>query len=179
MDVRNLGTTALTVRLLLEDPMGGPPVDEAVTSFGAVLPAGSEWTHVAFPVSAASLTALSGSTSTLLGQVTLLRIIHSPTTDDAVPVIGVLGVDNITAAAAAIPEPASVLLAVPALLAFRAGRRRSGTLRHHGLAYADPGASYYEERYGNACYPNLQRRAKSLGFVLQEANRTPASPGVS
>jgi transposase len=52
------------------------------------------------------------------------------------------------------------------------------TLRH-GLAYADPGASYYEERYRQRVLSNLQRRAKSLGFVLQEANRTPASPGVS
>jgi hypothetical protein len=52
------------------------------------------------------------------------------------------------------------------------------TLRH-GLAYADPGASYYEERYKQRVLSNLQRRAKSLGFVLQAANPTPASVGVS
>jgi transposase len=42
------------------------------------------------------------------------------------------------------------------------------TLRH-GMTYADPGASYYEERYGARVLGNLQRRAKSLGYVLQEA----------
>jgi transposase len=42
------------------------------------------------------------------------------------------------------------------------------TLRH-GMAYADPGASYYEERYRARVLLNLQRRAKSLGYVLQEA----------
>jgi transposase len=42
------------------------------------------------------------------------------------------------------------------------------TLRH-GIDYADPGASYYEERYRARVLASLQRRAKSLGFVLQEA----------
>ncbi|NPD70201.1 IS110 family transposase (plasmid) [Lichenicola cladoniae] len=42
------------------------------------------------------------------------------------------------------------------------------TLRH-GMAYADPGASYYEDRYKRRVLTNLERRAKSLGYVLQEA----------
>jgi transposase len=42
------------------------------------------------------------------------------------------------------------------------------TLRH-GMDYADPGASYYEERYRARVLANLQRRAKSLGYMLQEA----------
>jgi transposase len=42
------------------------------------------------------------------------------------------------------------------------------TLRH-GMAYTDPGAAYYEERYRRRVLNNLQRRAKSLGYVLQEA----------
>jgi transposase len=46
------------------------------------------------------------------------------------------------------------------------------TLRH-GMAYADPGASYYEERYKQRVLTNLERRAKSLGYTLQEAT-TPA-----
>jgi transposase len=41
------------------------------------------------------------------------------------------------------------------------------TLRH-GMDYADPGASYYEERYRARVLANLQRRAKSLGYVLQQ-----------
>jgi transposase len=42
------------------------------------------------------------------------------------------------------------------------------TLRH-GMAYADPGASYYEERHRVRALANPKRRAKSLGYVLQEA----------
>jgi len=52
------------------------------------------------------------------------------------------------------------------------------TLRH-GTAYADPGASYYEERYKQRVLANLQRRAKSLGFMLQPASPEPAGAGVS
>lgn len=43
------------------------------------------------------------------------------------------------------------------------------TLRH-GLDYRDPGASYYEERYRQRVLTNLQRRAKSLGYVLQKSS---------
>ena len=50
------------------------------------------------------------------------------------------------------------------------------TLRH-GMSYADPGASYYEERYRQRVLHNLRRRAKALGFVLQEQNA--AQPVVS
>jgi len=50
MDLQNQGATDLTIRLLFENPMGGPPTDEAVTSFGAVLPAHSAWMHFLFPV---------------------------------------------------------------------------------------------------------------------------------
>ena len=41
------------------------------------------------------------------------------------------------------------------------------TLRH-GMAYTDPGAGYYEDRYRERVLRNLRRRAKSLGFVLVE-----------
>ena len=43
------------------------------------------------------------------------------------------------------------------------------TLRH-GMAYTDPGASYYEERYRQRVLTNLRRRAKSLGYVMQVAD---------
>lgn len=43
------------------------------------------------------------------------------------------------------------------------------TLRH-GMEYSDPGASHYEERYRRRVLTNLERRAKSLGYVLQEAS---------
>jgi transposase len=35
-----------------------------------------------------------------------------------------------------------------------------------GLTYADPGASYYEERYRQRVIHNLHRRARDLGFTL-------------
>jgi transposase len=41
------------------------------------------------------------------------------------------------------------------------------TLRH-GMTYKDPGASHYEERYRSRVLGNLKRRAKSLGYDLQE-----------
>jgi hypothetical protein len=46
------------------------------------------------------------------------------------------------------------------------------------MDYADPGASYYEERYRHRVLINLQRRAKAFGYVLQKAGPTPAM-GVS
>src|SRR3954466_6392352 len=49
----------------------------------------------------------------------------------------------------------------------------------HGMDYADPGASYSEERYQQRVLANLQRRAKSLGYVLQQADTAPAAVGVS
>ncbi len=43
------------------------------------------------------------------------------------------------------------------------------TLRH-GMEYSDPGASHYEERYRRRVLANLERRAKSLGYILHEAS---------
>ena len=42
------------------------------------------------------------------------------------------------------------------------------TLRY-GMNYADPGATYYEERYRQRILENLRRRAQDLGYVLQES----------
>jgi transposase len=39
----------------------------------------------------------------------------------------------------------------------------------HGMSYTDPGAAYYDERYRKRVPANLQRRAKSFGYVLHEA----------
>jgi len=52
------------------------------------------------------------------------------------------------------------------------------TLRH-GMSYADPGSAYYEDRYRQRVLSNLQRRAKSLGFILQRAEGAIAQAGVS
>jgi transposase len=52
------------------------------------------------------------------------------------------------------------------------------TLRY-GMSYADPGAAYYEERYRQRVLNNLQRRAKSLGFVLNRVDVGPTEAAVS
>jgi transposase len=48
-----------------------------------------------------------------------------------------------------------------------------------GMDYIDPGAAYDEERYRRRVLTNLQRRAKSLGYVLQEATAVPTAMAVS
>jgi hypothetical protein len=49
----------------------------------------------------------------------------------------------------------------------------------HGMSYADPGATYYEDRYKQRVLANLQRRAKSFGLVLQQPDPGPVQVGVS
>lgn len=121
MHLKNLGSTDLTVRLYFEDPIPGPPLNEAVTG-GAFLQAGSNWTHVVFQVSPASLTVLQGSAATLLGNTRVLRIYSGGADFPPDPVVAVLGVDNIQA----VPEPASVALMLGGLVAVAgvAARRR-------------------------------------------------------
>jgi len=114
MDLINLGQSDLTIRLLFEDPMGGPPVDEAVTTFGAFLPAQSGWQHFVFPVLGPNLTAIEGNAWAALANATLLRIVNAPSAGDAVQQIGILGVDNI-ASVAAVPEPSTILLCLAGL----------------------------------------------------------------
>jgi transposase len=46
----------------------------------------------------------------------------------------------------------------------------------YGMAYQDPGATYYEEQYRQRVLKGLRRRAKELGYELQEAT---AVEGVS
>jgi hypothetical protein len=70
--------------------------------------------HFAFPISSSDLSAVTGSATAVLTNATLLRIANSPAIGNAAQQVGVLGVDNITAAAgaAAVPEPGTVLLAL-------------------------------------------------------------------
>jgi len=105
MDVRNLGNVDLTVRLYFEDPIPGPPQNEAVSE-GFLVPAGG-WTHLLFDISPQALTVLQGDASVLLANTTVLRIFHSPVADfPGEPVAGVLGIDNIQA----VPEPSTIAL---------------------------------------------------------------------
>ena len=47
----------------------------------------------------------------------------------------------------------------------------------HGMAYQDPGTSYYEERYRKRVVHNLERRATQMGYSLVPV--TVSLPGVS
>jgi hypothetical protein len=84
-------------------------------------------------------------------------------------------------AAASVGRTDTALGAFFRRLAVRAGKAKAvtatarkiavllyNTLRH-GMAYVDPGADYYEERYRKRTLENLRRRAESLGFSLVEA----------
>jgi transposase len=46
------------------------------------------------------------------------------------------------------------------------------------MSYRDPGADHYEQQYRTRVLAKLQRRAKSLGFVLQAIPEEP-NPAVS
>ena len=132
MDVQNLSTADLFLRLAFEDPMGGPPADVAFSTAPIILPASSGWTHVVFPVDVADLTAGLGSVNTALSNTTLLRLYHSDTPNFPNPVFPIpaiaaqLGVDNIQALASPVPEPATcvLLLGGGAAALRRVGRAR-------------------------------------------------------
>ncbi|HEU4428837.1 MAG TPA: hypothetical protein VFT98_08785 [Myxococcota bacterium] len=125
IDLLNLGPTDLSIRLFLENPMGGPPVDTAVTD-AVLLPVGQGWVHVSFAVSASDLTVLTGDVDTLLANVTALRIFHSPNAEFPGPaIVTQLGIDDVTA----LPEPSGALLIIAALAALAAQPRARRRLR--------------------------------------------------
>jgi PEP-CTERM motif len=114
MDVNNLGTTDLYLRLVFEDPMFGPPSNVAFSTNSIFLPAGSGWTSVTFLIRPEDLTAGIGDVFSALTGATAIRLYHSTNPNFPNPVFPIpavqaqLGVDNIRAAA--IPEPATLLL---------------------------------------------------------------------
>ena len=123
MDVINLGTTELSLRLLFEDPIPGPPLNIAISDDPIVLAPGSGWTHVSFPITPAALIPLLGTEVAALSQATLVRLFHGDgDTFPPQPIVASLGVDNISAVA----EPSTVMLLLPAIALMRArGRRRA------------------------------------------------------
>jgi hypothetical protein len=121
MDVLNLGNTDLSLRLLFEDPVAGPPSNVAASTVGVALPAGGSWTSVVFPIAPGDLTALMGTVEDALGGATVMRLFHaSAIAFPGEPLVAQLGVDNVRA----VPEPSATLLVACGLAAL-AGRRRA------------------------------------------------------
>jgi hypothetical protein len=90
-DLRNLGTSDLVIRVLLESASGG-----FVSLDAAPLPAGSGWQSAQFRLRPELLDGV-GDLDATLRSLARLRILHAPTVAGAEPVAGMLGVDNVTA----------------------------------------------------------------------------------
>jgi hypothetical protein len=130
MDVKNFGPSDVFLRLLFEHMTipNTPPVDLALSKNYIQVAAGSDWTHIVFPIDPGSLLALLGTADGALGTTTVMRIFSNPDPTffgpgNGPPAIAVtLGVDNI----AAIPEPATAVL-IAAGIGAVAWRRRSAS----------------------------------------------------
>jgi hypothetical protein len=116
MDVNNLGSTDLFLRLMFADPTVGPPANLAFTD-AILVPAGSGWTPISFFFDVANLSAGLGDITTALTNTTEIRLYHSPAPNFPNPVFPIsavtaqLGVDNIQAQA--VPEvPPGMLLSM-------------------------------------------------------------------
>lgn len=124
MDLNNFGPSDLSLRVLFEDPMGGPPANIAFSSDAIVLPAGSGWTSVIFPVSLADLTAGQGDGAAALMNTTAMRIFHNPLPASPGPAVeALLGIDNIEALPP-IPAPSALVLASLGVLTLLSRGRR-------------------------------------------------------
>lgn len=122
VDVINLGATDVSLRLAVGDPSSGSVENRAFSKNAIVLPSGSGWTHVVFPITTDDLSPIFGDAASALAGVTELRILHSPSGGyQGTPSTAQIGVDNITA----LPEPGTGALLGLGVVALSARRRRA------------------------------------------------------
>lgn len=113
MDLRNLGSTDLSLRLMFTDVVG----NRAISSEAVSLASGGGWLSALFAVGPGTLNANGG----VLSAVTQMTLIHAPVAVfPPSPVVGLLGVDNVTA----VPEPGAALLLGAGLVVLMAALRR-------------------------------------------------------
>jgi hypothetical protein len=121
MDLKNFGSTALTIRIAFK--IGTGQFDPGyVSTTGFSLAVGSDWQHATFSLS--DMNAANGSPGTLnsvLSNPAEMRILHSAAANTVRGdiIVGMLGVDNIRA----VPEPASAGLVALGLGALALRRR--------------------------------------------------------
>lgn len=114
MDLNNLGPTTLSLRLYLDGPLGST----AVSKSAIVLPVGSGWTSVVFPMLPA---AFDGPATLVLGGVSQLRLYHGVAASyPGGAIVAQLGVDNVVA----VPEPGMAWMLAGGLAALALLRRR-------------------------------------------------------
>jgi hypothetical protein len=116
MDLRNLGTSSLSIRIAFNGP-GGWWVTAAES-----VPAFAGWANHAFDIRATSLLASDGGTSAAatLADVTEMRILHSPSPDHTgVALSSTMLIDNVTA----VPEPPALFLLAGSPLFLKRKRR--------------------------------------------------------
>ncbi|HJR05549.1 MAG TPA: hypothetical protein VKA83_28140 [Methylomirabilota bacterium] len=114
MDLNNVGSTGLSLRVLLSDATGAAAANAAFSTIPVLLPAGSGWVTELFSIAPGDLTPGVGSVTAALHNTVQLQLYHAVgATSAADSVTGTLGVDNITAT----PGPSSALLLGSGLLA--------------------------------------------------------------
>jgi hypothetical protein len=98
LDLNNLSSTDLSIRLYITDQTLGIPTNSVVTE-AVQLPAGSGWQSVGFSLDPADLVVLHGDATQALTHAVEVRIFHNvdPSYPPG-PVVAQLGIDNIVAA---------------------------------------------------------------------------------
>lgn len=114
-DLRNTGATPLTIRLVLFSASG----DRWSSNSAVTLPAGSNWVHVGFNLAESNFTRTlgSGTWASAISGIERAMFRHEPTISaNGSPVVGQLGLDNISAFAQvteAGPSAFTVLSGIP------------------------------------------------------------------